>query len=68
MLGYAKDGRTVCFFRADKNYVTFGFTQEAGLTCEEGAPHKVIESGWFLTELDEATEARISGLVRKVAG
>src|SRR5207237_4406723 len=27
MPGYAKDGKCVCFFRADK-YMTFGFTQE----------------------------------------
>jgi len=39
MPGYAKDGKTVCFFRADKKYMTFGFTQEANLTREEGAPH-----------------------------
>jgi hypothetical protein len=48
--------------------MTFGFTQEAGFTSEAGAPHKLIESGWLLTELNGATEAKISGLVRKVAG
>lgn len=68
MPGYEKDGKTVCFFRADKNYMTFGFTQEAGLICEEGAPHRLIESGWFLTEMDDATEAKISSLVCKVVG
>jgi hypothetical protein len=40
MPGYAKDGKTVCFFRADKKYMTFGFTQEANLTREEGAPQE----------------------------
>jgi len=44
MPAYAKDGKTVCFFRADKKYMTFGFTQEANLACEEGAPHQLIES------------------------
>src|SRR5271157_660096 len=29
MPGYAKDGNTVCFFRADTKYMTFGFTLEA---------------------------------------
>ena len=29
MPAYAKDGKTVCFFRADKKYMTFGFTQGA---------------------------------------
>ena len=67
MPGYAKDGRTVCFFRADKKYMTFGFTQEANLTREEGAPHQLIESAWYFTALDEATEAKLSAIVRKVA-
>jgi hypothetical protein len=26
MPAYAKDGKAVCFFRADKKYMTFGFT------------------------------------------
>ena len=67
MPGYAKDGKTVCFFRADKKYVTFGLTQEASLTREEGAPHQLIESAWYFTALDDATEARLSTIVRKVA-
>jgi hypothetical protein len=68
MPGYAKDGKTVCFFRADKKYMTFGFTQEANLTPEEGAPHQLIECAWFFTALDDATEAKLSSIVRKVAG
>jgi len=67
MPGYAKDGKIVCFFRADKKYMTFGFTQEANLTCEEGAPHQLIESAWYFTALDDPTEARLSAIVRKVA-
>ena len=67
MPGYAKDGKTVCFFRADKKYMTFGFTLEANLTREEGAPHQLIESAWYFTALDEATEAKLSAIVRKVA-
>jgi hypothetical protein len=67
MPAYAKDGRTVCFFRADKKYMTFGFTQEANLTREEGAPDQLIESAWYFTALDEATEARLSTIVSKVA-
>jgi hypothetical protein len=31
---YAKDGQTVRFFRADKKYMMFGFTQQANLTRE----------------------------------
>ena len=67
MPGYAKDGKTVCFFRADKKYMTFGFTQEANLTREEGAPHQLIESAWYFTALDDATEAKLSAIVRRVA-
>ncbi len=67
MPGYAKEGKTVCFFRADPKYMTFGFTQDANLTPEEGAPHQLIESAWYFTALDDATEAKLSALVRKVA-
>src|SRR5271168_1055771 len=52
MPGYAKDGKTVCFFRGDKKYMTFGFTQEANLTGEVGSPHQLIESAWYFTALD----------------
>jgi hypothetical protein len=41
---YAKDDKTICFFRADKKYMTFGFTQEANLTPrgERSAPaHRI---------------------------
>jgi hypothetical protein len=68
MPAYAKDGQTVCFFRADKKYMTFGFTQEANLTREPGAPHQLIESAWYFTALDDATEAKLSAIVRRVAG
>jgi len=68
MPGYEKDGKTVCFFRADKKYMTFGFTQEANLTREDGAPHQLIESAWYFTSLDDATEGKLSTIVHKVAG
>ena len=67
MPAYAKDGKTVCFFRADKRYMTFGFTQEANLAPEEGAPHQLIESAWYFTSLDDATEARLSAIVGRIA-
>jgi hypothetical protein len=47
--------------------MTFGYTQEANVTREEGAPHQLIESGWYFTALDDATEAKLSAIVRKVA-
>ena len=63
MPGYAQDGKTVCFFRADKKYMTFGFTQEANLTRDEGAPHQLMECAWYFTALDDATEAKLAGIV-----
>jgi len=66
MPAYAKDGATVCFFRADKKYMTFGFTQQADLACEPGAPHQLIECAWFFTALDDATEAQLSAILRRI--
>ncbi len=68
MPAYAKGGKTICFFRADKKYMTFGLTQDANLAPEEGASHQLIESAWYFTSLDDATETRLSAIVRKVAG
>jgi hypothetical protein len=47
--------------------MTFGFTQEAGLVPEPGASHQLIECAWFLTSLDDATEKKISAIVRNFA-
>ena len=58
---YAKDGKCVCFFRADK-YMTFGFTEEANL-FDEGA--HMQPSAFALKELTAADEARIGALVKK---
>ena len=66
MPAYAKDGKVICFFRADE-YMTFGLTEKANLTLEDGAAHQLRESAWFLTALDDATEARLSAIVRKAA-
>jgi hypothetical protein len=66
MPAYAKDGHVVCFFRADK-YMTFGLTDKANLTREEGASHQLLGSAWFLAALDDATEARLAAIVRKAA-
>jgi hypothetical protein len=66
MPAYAKEGKVVCFFRVDK-YMTFGLTEDANLTREEGAPHQLMGSAWFFTALDDATEAKLSDIVRKAA-
>ena len=66
MPAYAKDGKVVCFFRVDK-YMTFGLTEDANLTREEGAPHQLMASAWYFSGLDDATEAKLSAIVRKAA-
>ena len=66
MPGYAKDGPIICFFRADK-YMTFGLTDKATFTLEDGAPHQLMESAWYFTQLDAATDAKLSDIVRKAA-
>jgi hypothetical protein len=71
MPGYRKDGNLVCFFRGSlfpgEIYMTFGLTQKANFTREQGAPHQLLESAWFITALDAATEARLSAIVRMAA-
>jgi hypothetical protein len=66
MPAYAKEGKVVCFFRVDK-YMTFGLTEDANLTREEDAPHQLMGSAWYFTALDDATEAKLSAIVRKAA-
>jgi len=66
MPAYAKDGKVICFFRADK-YMTFGLSDKANHAIEEGAPHQLRESGWFFTAMDDPTEAKLSAIVCKAA-
>ena len=66
MPAYAKDGKVICFLRADK-YMTFGLTDNANHSLAEGAPHQLRESAWFFNALDDATEAKLSAIVRKAA-
>ncbi|MFN7925753.1 MAG: DUF1801 domain-containing protein [Bryobacteraceae bacterium] len=67
MPAYAKGGKVICFFRSDK-YVTFGLTENANHALAEDAPHRLRESAWFFSEIDEATEAKLAAIVRKAAG
>jgi hypothetical protein len=66
MPAYAKGGRVICFFRADK-FMTFGLTDNANLALEPDALDQLRSASWFLDSLDEATEARIAVIVRKAA-
>lgn len=66
MPGYAKSKTSpvICFFRAD-DYMTIGLTEKANLSAVGGNREKLIPSAWFLTEMDEVTEDRIAGIVKK---
>ena len=66
MPAYAKGGRVICFFRADK-FMTFGLTDNPNLALEPDALDQLRSASWFLDSLDEATEARIAVIVRKAA-
>jgi hypothetical protein len=66
MPAYAKDGKVICFFRADK-YMTFGLSDKANHDIEEGAQHQLRESAWLFSAMDDATEAKLSAIVRKAA-
>ena len=69
MPGYARGRSTpvLVFIRKD-DYLTFGLTEKANLLIDESTPDNLIPNAWFLTELDEATEARIAEIVRAATG
>ncbi len=69
MPGYAKTKSSpiICFFRVDDGVMSFGITEKANLTPEDGASDQMIESAWFINGLDEPTEARIADVVRRAA-
>lgn len=71
MPGYAhaKSKPVICFFRVDgDDVVTFGITEKAHLAVDASAGHRLIQCAWFLTEIDDATEARVAEIVRSAAG
>lgn len=67
MPAYARDGKTVCFFKPaskfKERYSTFGFEQAARL--DDGSMWPVA---FALPELTEADERKIAALVKKAAG
>ena len=68
MPGYATSAKSpvLCFFRVDDDhYVTFGLTEHAHHEPEPDSGHQLMSSAWFLTALDEPTEARITDIVRR---
>ncbi|MCX5146525.1 DUF1801 domain-containing protein [Streptomyces sp. NBC_00320] len=67
MPAYARDGKVVCFFQSAQKfksrYATLGFSDQAAL--DDGA---MWPTGYALTELTAADEARIGALIEKAAG
>jgi uncharacterized protein YdhG (YjbR/CyaY superfamily) len=67
MPAYARNGKTVCFFKPaskfKERYSTFGFEQAAGLDDGEMWP-----VAFAVIELTPAVEARISALAKRAAG
>ena len=60
---YVKDGMDICYIKTGKNFIAFGFGEALNPAYEEGAHmHPVV---WNITSLDSATEATISGLIKK---
>lgn len=67
MPAYAKDGKTLCFFKPaskfKERYASFGFEQGAQL--DDGS---MWATSWALTDLTVADERRIAELVKKAVG
>ena len=67
MPAYARDGKTVCFFKPaskfKERYSTLGFEQHAHL--DDGA---MWPTSYALVKLTTADEAKIAALVKKAAG
>ena len=67
MPAYAKDGKTICFFKPaskfKERYATFGFEQTASL--DDGT---MWPTSYALTELTMADEAKIAALMKKAVG
>jgi uncharacterized protein YdhG (YjbR/CyaY superfamily) len=67
MPAYARDGKVVCWYKAaDKfktRYATLGFSDAARL--DDGT---LWPTEYAVTELNAATEAKISALIKKAAG
>jgi hypothetical protein len=60
---YVKDGTDICYIKAGKDFIAFGFGEALNPAHEDSANmHPVV---WNITSLDAATEATISGLIKK---
>jgi len=67
MPAYRKDGKVICYFRAD-TLMTFGLTEDAHLEPEAGAGHQLVAAAWYFGGVDTATEEALTAIVRRAAG
>jgi len=62
---YVKDGEDICYIKAGKDFIAFGFGEAVNPAYEDGANmHPVV---WNVTALDASTEDTIRALVKKAA-
>jgi hypothetical protein len=61
--GYGTGGPTLVFFRLDARF-SFGLTEKASVSLADDATDLLIESAWYVTDLDEATEQRIVAIAK----
>lgn len=68
MPGYAKtkDSAVLIFFREDAKYMTLGFTESVDVQPKDGASDLLMPCAWFFTDLNNATEQKITEIVRDV--
>jgi hypothetical protein len=64
MPGYAtgRSAPVLVFFRLDDDVMSIGLSEKATVNREEGSALR--PSAWYLDKIDDATVARVAGLVR----
>ena len=69
MPGYAKSAsKPVLVFMRMDDYVTFGVTEKASFAQQRAAGDSMAANAWYIFELDEATEAALTEIVRWAVG
>lgn len=66
MPGYAKgSGPVLCFFRVDDDIMMLGLTEKVPFRLDDDATDNLMPASWFLKDLDEPTEARVTEIIRQ---
>lgn len=62
----AKKSPPLVFFRVDDDrYITLGLSEHAHHEPDPASGHQLMPSAWFLTAIDEPTDAQITDIVRR---